>query len=114
MTPEARTGAVKAFQTEARAALDARQTELDSDAVATVVYTSGTTGSPRGAVLTHGALLHEARALVEAIPIGPEDEEDIPMGKPVEEARPRQQEVRQAEQPKRTIGGFFRKLFGRD
>ncbi|MFO1441568.1 MAG: penicillin-binding transpeptidase domain-containing protein [Verrucomicrobiaceae bacterium] len=47
-------------------------------------------------------------------PIGPEDEEDIPMGKPVEEARPRQQEVRQAEQPKRTIGGFFRKLFGRD
>jgi penicillin-binding protein 2 len=49
-------------------------------------------------------------------PLGPEDEEDIPEGKPVEEERrPRvQQEVRPAEQPKKSIGGFFRKLFGRD
>jgi penicillin-binding protein 2 len=49
-------------------------------------------------------------------PLGPEDEEDIPEGKPVEEERrPRvQQEVRPAEQPKKGIGGFFRKLFGRD
>jgi penicillin-binding protein 2 len=49
-------------------------------------------------------------------PIGPEDEEDIPEGKPVEEERrPRvQQEVRPAEPPKKGIGGFFRKLFGRD
>jgi hypothetical protein len=49
-------------------------------------------------------------------PLGPEDEEDIPEGKPVEESRPapRQQEVRPAEQPKKTIGGFFRRLFGRD
>ncbi len=49
-------------------------------------------------------------------PLGPEDEEDIPEGKPVEEdRRPRvQQQVRPAEQPKKGIGGFFRKLFGRD
>ena len=49
-------------------------------------------------------------------PLGPEDEEEIPEGKPVEESRPapRQQEVRPAEQPKKTIGGFFRRLFGRD
>jgi penicillin-binding protein 2 len=49
-------------------------------------------------------------------PLGPEDEEDIPEGKPVEEERrPRvQQEVRPAEPPKKGIGGFFRKLFGRD
>jgi penicillin-binding protein 2 len=49
-------------------------------------------------------------------PLGPEDEEEIPEGKPVEEERPRprQQEVRPAEQPKKTIGGFFRRLFGRD
>ncbi len=47
-------------------------------------------------------------------PIGPEDEDDIPMGKPVEEISPAQPKVQPAEQPKRTIGGFFRKLFGSD
>jgi hypothetical protein len=36
------------------------------------------------------------------------------MGKPVEEISPAQPKVQPAEQPKRTIGGFFRKLFGSD
>jgi long-chain acyl-CoA synthetase len=56
-------------------ALTVRQQELGPDDVATIVYTSGTTGSPRGAVLTHGSLLHEAHTLTDAVPIGPEDEQ---------------------------------------
>ena len=48
-------------------------------------------------------------------PLGDGELDDIPMGKPVESRRSRPvQEVRQAEPQKKTIGGFFRRLFGRD
>ncbi|CAN0447360.1 unnamed protein product, partial [Laminaria digitata] len=34
---------------------------LDRSMKATLVYTSGTTGKPKGAVLTHANLLHQVR-----------------------------------------------------
>jgi len=36
--------------------------------VATIVYTSGTTGSPKGAILSHAALIHNARTTQSALP----------------------------------------------
>lgn len=40
------------------AELDARTARLTSEDLATIVYTSGTTGRPKGAELTHGNLVH--------------------------------------------------------
>jgi long-chain acyl-CoA synthetase len=48
---------------------------LSSKDPATIVYTPGTTGYPKGAVLTHGNFCFEESALVRAIPIGEEDEQ---------------------------------------
>ncbi|ARQ67849.1 AMP-dependent synthetase/ligase [Streptomyces marincola] len=45
----------------------ARRAALGQDSVATIVYTSGTTGRPRGCVLTHGNLHAEAANLVELL-----------------------------------------------
>lgn len=41
-----------------RSELDSRTSRLTSDDLATIVYTSGTTGRPKGAELTHGNLVH--------------------------------------------------------
>ena len=38
-------------------------TQVSGDAVAVIVYTSGTTGRPKGAMLTHASLLSNGRAL---------------------------------------------------
>lgn len=46
-------------------------TQLDE--VATIVYTSGTTGEPKGAVLTHEQALSEAEDVTRAFPISPLD-----------------------------------------
>ncbi|MCO4769861.1 MAG: long-chain fatty acid--CoA ligase [Deltaproteobacteria bacterium] len=50
-------------------AIDAVQPED----LATVVYTSGTTGQPKGVKLTHANLLAAVHALDSVIPVGPED-----------------------------------------
>jgi len=43
------------------------------DQVATIVYTSGTTGEPKGAMLTHGNLASNVAAVAKVIPIGDQD-----------------------------------------
>lgn len=45
------------------------------DALATLAYTSGTTGPPRGVMLTHANFAFELDAILEAIAIGPDDEQ---------------------------------------
>ncbi|MCA9599981.1 MAG: long-chain fatty acid--CoA ligase [Myxococcales bacterium] len=52
-----------------------RQARIRPEDLATIVYTSGTSGPPRGARLTHQSLLHEVRALSEAVELGPGDEQ---------------------------------------
>jgi long-chain acyl-CoA synthetase len=51
----------------------ARTQAVTQDDLATLVYTSGTTGDPKGAMLTHGCFLHQFRALDERFAVGPED-----------------------------------------
>jgi long-chain acyl-CoA synthetase len=46
---------------------------VDPDATAALVYTSGTTGNPKGAMLSHRAILTNADAAMRIVPPGPED-----------------------------------------
>ena len=46
---------------------------ISRESVATVVYTSGTTGLPKGAVLTHGNILSNLEGTLEALPVRTED-----------------------------------------
>jgi len=47
---------------------------LDADTPAALLYTSGTTGFPKGTVLSHGALLDNVRACADAFALGPHDQ----------------------------------------
>lgn len=42
--------------------VERRRSDLDPDSLATIVYTSGTTGTPKGCMLTHGNLMAELDA----------------------------------------------------
>jgi long-chain acyl-CoA synthetase len=53
--------------------LDSRLAALDADRVATVVYTSGTTGDPKGVMLTHRHFVEIGKSALEAFHIGPDD-----------------------------------------
>jgi long-chain acyl-CoA synthetase len=50
-----------------------REAELDREALATIMYTSGTTGQPKGVMLTHGNLLSNAQSVIDASPDRPSD-----------------------------------------
>lgn len=56
-------------------ALAERAEALASDSVCTIVYTSGTTGDPKGVVLTHDAFVFECEAIADALKMGPDDEQ---------------------------------------
>jgi long-chain acyl-CoA synthetase len=53
--------------------VETRAAALSQDAVATIVYTSGTTGEPKGVMLAHRNLVDMARGCLEEFDVGQED-----------------------------------------
>ncbi len=53
--------------------LEAREEQVDPEATLAIMYTSGTTGRPKGVVLDHLALINKSMASTERQGIGPED-----------------------------------------
>jgi long-chain acyl-CoA synthetase len=53
--------------------VDERSRELRPDGVATLVYTSGTTGPPKGTMITHRNVSETIRSLTQVVSVGPTD-----------------------------------------
>jgi long-chain acyl-CoA synthetase len=54
--------------------VEERLGEVQPDDTAMIIYTSGTTGPPKGAMLAHRSILWVLDSLLQALPLGPEDE----------------------------------------
>lgn len=65
-TWDALLGAGAAHRSANPAEVEARAKEVTPDSPATILYTSGTTGNPKGVVLTHYNVLYEAISTLEA------------------------------------------------
>jgi long-chain acyl-CoA synthetase len=50
-----------------------REAALGTDELATIMYTSGTTGNPKGVMLTHGNILSNVYAALQVAPCRPDD-----------------------------------------
>jgi len=61
------------------AALQTRESTLDADDAINIQYTSGTTGNPKGATLTHHNILNNARSISETLGYTPDDRVCIPV-----------------------------------
>jgi long-chain acyl-CoA synthetase len=59
---------------ELLAEVEARAAAVAPDDIATLVYTSGTTGLPKGVMLPHRCFVDMARSCLEVFDIGPDDE----------------------------------------
>lgn len=55
------------------ALLEGRRAAMQPDDVATIVYTSGTTGPPKGTMITHTNVAETIRALTSIVSVGPDD-----------------------------------------
>jgi long-chain acyl-CoA synthetase len=60
--------------TEALALIQARAEAVRPDDLCTIVYTSGTTGKPKGVMLAHRCIVDIVRSSLEVFPVGPDDE----------------------------------------
>ena len=59
---------------ELAAEVESRAAAVQPDDLATLVYTSGTTGAPKGVMLAHRCIVDMTRSCLQVFDIGPEDE----------------------------------------
>jgi long-chain acyl-CoA synthetase len=63
---------VESLVARAQAAAPLPRPSVDPDALAEIVFTSGTTGDPKGVMLTHRNIASNAASLASVVPLGPE------------------------------------------